>query len=250
MSTVRTGKLKLTRSEKKLFLVTGCLIALILAAGLWWQWLNADPVVHIPTPQMPNPNAFDFYVKAGDALVRSNQIGDAIRVQPPGVKADPKLYPTYSLAQKQALLQMNLPALRLLHQGFAYKYQQPPERSLSSNSFPQFARFRELARLLVLEGQVKAAHGDKTGAVNSYLDAVRLGSDVQRGRTADRRFDGLCYRSNRTRRIVATPSPLGRISDTSSSKASRKINRTTSHVRRNDARGEVEWPSEAIRVHA
>jgi hypothetical protein len=38
-----------------------------------------------------------------------------------------------------------------------------------------------MARLLSLEAQVRAGHGDWGGAIDSYLDAVRMGVDILRG---------------------------------------------------------------------
>ena len=62
---------KITRSEKNLFVVTGFAITLMVSFGAWRQYVNAIPEVEIPTPKMPSPNAYDFYVKAGAAIIGS-----------------------------------------------------------------------------------------------------------------------------------------------------------------------------------
>ncbi len=138
---------------------------------LWWTAAMRNPVVDIPTSAMPKPNAFDYYVSAGNAVVGDKQIGDAVATKP--------LTP-YSLGQKEALVQQNASVIQTLHQGFAYPYLSPPARSINA-LFPYFAKFRGVARLLSLRGQVKAARGDWRGAADSYLDAIRLGEDVPHG---------------------------------------------------------------------
>jgi hypothetical protein len=56
--------------ESRLYAGAAILLLLAAVAGLWRQW-NAIPVVHIPTPVMPHPNAFDYYVKAAKAIPSS-----------------------------------------------------------------------------------------------------------------------------------------------------------------------------------
>ncbi|MCW3100054.1 MAG: hypothetical protein JWL77_5672 [Chthonomonadaceae bacterium] len=139
--------------------------------GFWWTEAMKTPVVTIPTPALPNPNAFDFYVGAGNAVVNDKQIGNAVGTKPVVV---------YTLAQKEALVQQNLGVINTLHQGFAYSYLNPPARSFDV-LFPYYAKFRSVARLLSLRGQVQAAKGDWAGANDSYLDAIRMGEDIPHG---------------------------------------------------------------------
>jgi type II secretory pathway pseudopilin PulG len=139
--------------------------------GLWWTAAMRTPVVKIPTPVMPHPNAFDFYVKAGNAVTGDKQIGDAVSLKPTA---------SLSLAQKEALVQQNANAIDTLHQGFAYPYVNPPCRSWDT-LFPYYARFRGMTRLLSLRGKVRAAHGDWGGAMESFQDAIRIGEDVPHG---------------------------------------------------------------------
>ena len=126
------------------------------------------PAVAIPNPVMPHPNAFDFYVAAGNAVVGETQIGDAVGIKQTVV---------YSMAQKEALVQQNVGAIATLHQGFAYPYVNPSARSVSF-LFPYYAKFRGMARLLSLQGQTRAGRGDWSGATQSYLDAIRIGEDI------------------------------------------------------------------------
>lgn len=127
--------------------LTGLMLAAVV--GGWWYNAMRVPAVSIPEPKMPVPNAFDFYLAAGKALVNDKQIADAVGVQPKAV---------YSHAQKEALVQANLGVIKILHQGFAYPYQNPPVRSFDT-LFPYFAQFRAVARLCSLQSQVRAENG-------------------------------------------------------------------------------------------
>jgi hypothetical protein len=139
--------------------------------GIWWMTAMHTPVVTIPNPVMPKPNAFDFYVKAGNAILSAKDIGEA-------VSSKPKV--PYSMAQKEALIQQNAGAINTLHQGFAYPYLNPPCRSLMT-PFPYYAKFRGMARLLSLQGQVRAKEGDWSGSADSCLDAVQMGEGIPYG---------------------------------------------------------------------
>ena len=74
----------------------------------------------------------------------------------------------------------NAPALAILRLGFAYPCVAPTFRYHTFRTF-YYHHCRALADLLRLEAQVKAAQGDWAGAVNSDLDALRLGEDMARG---------------------------------------------------------------------
>jgi hypothetical protein len=53
-----------TTAEKRLLTLTGCGIILLMAVGQWQTYMNTNPVVDIPAPVMPSPNAYDHYMKA------------------------------------------------------------------------------------------------------------------------------------------------------------------------------------------
>jgi hypothetical protein len=139
--------------------------------GIWWTAAMKTPVVTIPNPVMPTPNAFDFYIRASNAVVKEKQIGDAASTIPTT---------PFSMAQKEALVQQNAGVINTLHQGFAYPYLNPPVRAIYA-PLPYYAKFRGVARLLSLRGQVCAARGDWNGATDSYLDAIRMGEDMPHG---------------------------------------------------------------------
>lgn len=147
------------------------LAVLAFAALLVTGWLgvrqwNAPPRVSIPTPRMPSPNALDTYVQAANIL--TGQTGIDAGVNRPFT------------AKQRALVEANAHALKLTRQGFTLPYRCRPLRSIN-DTFPEYRQERELARLLTVEGQIKQEQGDWYGAVNSRLDAVRLGADVPHG---------------------------------------------------------------------
>ncbi|MDO8588438.1 MAG: hypothetical protein Q7T82_15530 [Armatimonadota bacterium] len=187
-------------------------IALVAALVLAMQSANRTPIVKIPTPVLPSPNAYDHYASAVGMMKGAEKVGFAVddsprpRVSPmqPGVPAPappsaqpppgspapsvalaaaPRSNPldhVYSLAEKEVLVRANAAALKELRRGLAYDYRRPPARSFNA-TYPEFAKFRSLARALVLEGQTKAGRGDRGGAMNSHLDAVRFGADIPKG---------------------------------------------------------------------
>lgn len=112
---------------------------------------------------VPIPNAREYFVRAGDALVDKDKIGTEL-----------------TLSEKQKLVERNAQALQILREGFSYEYQMTStvfdEAAMKSN-----ANLRALARLLVTEGQSHAARGDGKQATNSFMDALRLGTEIPRG---------------------------------------------------------------------
>ncbi|HLV80775.1 MAG TPA: hypothetical protein VKT32_10855 [Chthonomonadaceae bacterium] len=159
---------------KMVLVILACcvfLIALVIFSR--WQAVNEMPRLVIPTPKMPAHNAFDYFQQAGYSVVDDQKIGDAILRQP-------RLAPSYSLADKEALVQENAEPLKTLRQGFAYPYVNPPLRSFKT-LLPYYAKFRGLARLLMLQAQVDSERGDWGAAVNSGLDAVQMGEMIPHG---------------------------------------------------------------------
>lgn len=162
-------------------------VAVLLAAGLWWNHLNAEPAINIPAQKLPRPNAYDYYVKAG-------KLHAALLAKTPGAGAvDPvtdttsttgltpqKLAQLYPTAIKVQWIKTCAPALQTLRQGFAYEYLEPQQRSTTA-IFPHLAQYRALARLLIIESHSRSEQGDWTGASRSTLDILRLGHDAPRG---------------------------------------------------------------------
>jgi hypothetical protein len=141
MKIYTTRKTSIWTPAKTVLVVIAC-VAVILAVAIYnrWQAANALPSIVIPTPKMPVHNAFDYFQQAGYSVVEDQKVADAISRQP-------TLAPSYSLADKVALVQENADALETLREGLTYPYVNPPSRSFKT-LFPYYAKFRGLARLL------------------------------------------------------------------------------------------------------
>ena len=161
--------------EKKGCMMTCCgsgLVVLLLGVG-WWNIANNLPEINIPSPKMPSPNAFDFFVKASKQIENENQVGLAL-------DGKSTVATDESRKTQAELLADNAEALKTLREGLPLAYMPPPVRSIGAR-FTYFAGFRSLARLLMLESQVKATHKDWNGAVNSKMDALQLGVETAHG---------------------------------------------------------------------
>jgi hypothetical protein len=167
-------RVKTKRSRREEVLIGGTITLLALGVFVFfvYQRLREIPVISIPTPTLPSPNAYDFYVKAGTNTV-SWQVMEARDLS------------VYTLAQKQKALAANASHLKLFRQGMQYPCQSPVTRSLTytqaTNQSLANGHIRALARLLRFEAHVKAQEGDWSGAARSCVDALYLGQDVPRG---------------------------------------------------------------------
>lgn len=181
--------------------------ALLIAAPIWWNRHNDDVVVAFPLVTMPSPNARDYFQAAAQKTVCDRQIEYSMRdyVAPDEFPVLPKtLLPTspqngpapsaakmptqkraYTADEKRRLLQFNAPALKTLRDGFAYHFLQPPafKDTTPGGSWTDFRAQRHLSSLLRLKSQLQQAHGDWSGALQSSLDGMRLGTDIRRGGT-------------------------------------------------------------------
>lgn len=160
--------------------VIGCLILTALFGWMAWASLNCNPDVVIPTAVLPSRNAYDYYVRAKDTVKPITYHGRKVNVIFSILMASGALEPSYPSDEKAAFVKANAPALRLLREGFAYDCQLTPIRSFGAQS-KQFAPFGRLARLLLLDGEIKAAVDDWNQSLQSDLDAIQLGQDLSRG---------------------------------------------------------------------
>ncbi len=160
-------------------LILGLVLPLALGLVFWFRALDQNPAVSIPTPVMPAMNARDYYVAATNAVVDGQKIEDARASFNPQGRL-PNSPPSPSLADKEKLVAENAGAVRLLHQGFQYPYQEPLARSFSA-MFPHYQKMRALARFLSLQAQVDAGRGDWNGAINADLDAIQMGETMPHG---------------------------------------------------------------------
>ncbi len=151
---------------------------LLLLCWMWWGALNQNPVMNIPTPVMPKPNARDYFVEAINLLVDGDKASLAINRRHTGIKGDRP----YSLAERLAIVNENAPCLNALHEGFNYLYQEIPARTLGQTDvFSPMAKERSLARFLLMAARTRAEQGDWYGALDYQMDAMQLGQMMPRG---------------------------------------------------------------------
>ena len=172
-------KIPWSHGDKFLMLMLGLVLPLSLAAFFWSRALDQNPTVSVPTPTMPTPNARSYYIAATAAIVDSSKVDNANGWWNPATKPSGDNH-FYSLADKEKLVAENAGAVKTLHDGFRYTYQELPARSFSA-MFPHYQEIRGLARLLSLQAQTDAERGDWGGSINADFDAIQLGETMPRG---------------------------------------------------------------------
>ena len=150
---------------------------------MWTNTLNALPDVMIPTHAMPAVNARDYFIRA-NALEQS-KLAVECALDTKHYYANKADRP-YSDTEKAKIVADNARSLATLRQGFGYPYMEPPIRSSRSgdlllNRSKNQTGFRHYANLLRLEADTRASKGDYYGAVDSCLDAIRMGEMIPRG---------------------------------------------------------------------
>ncbi|MDQ2800453.1 MAG: hypothetical protein M3Y13_12535, partial [Armatimonadota bacterium] len=204
----RKPKIAWSHWDRILMGVIGLIVALSGVVALWFHQLDINPQVSVPTPTLPKPNAYDYYVAAGDTLVDRDKISfvfAGLPIPPPPAPpprnlgsssgpgaVNPKGYPgsspshympdnyVYSVAQKAFFVQKNAQALKLLREGLNYPYLSPPMRTFDSRTLP-YRETREVIRLVSLKAQVEAGRGEWSAAINSNLDAIQVGQELAHG---------------------------------------------------------------------
>lgn len=121
-----------------------------------------------------SPNAFNDYMAAARLMKDADRIQKAIAAS---TEERPNRIP---LKEKEALIRKNTAALKRIREGFSLPYHEPALKT-TSPEWVHYGKLRALARLLLLEGLVRASKGDHEGAMNSYLDAIHLGEHIQHG---------------------------------------------------------------------
>lgn len=199
-------KVTTKKSNLRLPLTIGCLLTgvpLVVLLALAYPRvaefirLLRRPELKAPVVKMPSPNAYDFYVRAAKLARDSEKISDATanpRTSSLGAPSSQSTPHVYVLAEKATLVKRNEHALRELRRGFAYPCVCPPFRSMTDKmQYP--SKIRTPARLLALEAQLKAAHGDWAGSMESCLDGLRLGEDVPTGGALIPRLVGIALQA-------------------------------------------------------
>jgi hypothetical protein len=118
-------------------------------------------------------NGYDTLVAAGTLILPGENGGASSPVA--------NLKPAENLRRERAAVQRNAPALARLREALSLPIAVPISEDYNSLAYKDYAKFRELARQLSQEADVRAADGDYPGAVNSGLDAAEMGVGISRG---------------------------------------------------------------------
>jgi hypothetical protein len=142
------------------------LLAFALAAGVVLVVLPAFTIGRSPTtPFLPNPNGYDDFVKAGEAVL--GNVGD---------------FPTLDRDNLTALVSTNSEPLRLLRLGLSRKRVMPLDAALTNNArLPQLGGMKRLAQLLAAEGRLREMENQAADVARSYVDAICFGNEISRG---------------------------------------------------------------------
>jgi hypothetical protein len=168
-----------SRGSRIGYVLAGCAALFIVSLVVWWNSAQEMPAIVIPTPVMPNPNAFDTFNSACAQMLDATKIGSAIAARHTGTTKEDR---DYTWAEKEKFVTENAAALSLLRQGLNQSYVNPPLRSFYA-VVPYYARYRAMARLFALESRVRAHRGDYGGAARSGTDAMEFGEEVPHGAT-------------------------------------------------------------------
>jgi hypothetical protein len=164
------------------FLISAALILVLICSFLVWRsWLLALPEQSFtrPTVQMPSPNAYDFYLEAGIALLPPDKPVDAVQDKPLIPKSQWKTH--YPIAKKQEWLRENATAMQLVQEGLKYQCRVPPQKSLIGNSDEDHRLLRSVSHMLLVQSRVYSEKGEWKLAAESALGTLKLGYDISQG---------------------------------------------------------------------
>lgn len=169
-----------SRSKPRVWPVVLGVLLLAFVAGAFQFF--APPNVTIPNPVLPNPNGFDFAVRATQAQQSKTSDLDKLLNSQGGRLTSAEREQRYRAHPQEVekWLAQNQPALQLLRKALAYEYREPPVRVVAGVS-PHYGGFRELARTLAIESNARATKGDWPGATQSALDGLDFGHQIPRG---------------------------------------------------------------------
>ena len=140
------------------------LVAVVLLAC--WVGLLVYVRQTLPSPPLPNPNGYDDFIKAGQMITTTlDNLAD------------------FDQVQLRALVTTNREALKLLRVGLTRQCSVPTEATLTNPpaGLSHLAELKASAKLLAAEGRLAELENRPTDAIHSYLDCVRLGTEISRG---------------------------------------------------------------------
>jgi len=143
------------------------LLAFVLVAGAVLVALLAFTTGRSTAPPpLPNPNGYDDFIKAGEAVL--GNISD---------------WPDLDHDSLRDLVSTNAEPLRLLRLGLTRQCVMPMESALTNAaaSMNQLARMKRLVHLLAAEGRLREMESRPADAALSYVEAIRFGNAMSRG---------------------------------------------------------------------
>ncbi len=130
-----------------------------------------------PAPAQPETKTgYDLIVAAANGI----QWGDSKSNGGPST-LDQDLSPAENLRRERLAVARNAPALALLRLALRQPVSVRLEQRFDDPRFPPQGKFREMARQLIQESDVRLADGDTVGALDSCLTAMELGTATTRG---------------------------------------------------------------------
>ena len=184
------------RKKMKKIRVWVGIAVLVGFAAVWFVVTNA-PVEYTVPPRLalPNPNAYDTYMKAAQNIVCKDQIWEAdsttppassefpllhrdSKPLPPGVPVAGTLHRLYYLAEKQAVVEANAKALNIFREGLDQDFLLPLQ---TDNNTPKLSEIRNVSRLIALESIVFRESGENGKAMMSCLDGMKMANDIAIG---------------------------------------------------------------------
>jgi hypothetical protein len=153
------------------------LLALGVPLLLLVAWWPAPPK---PRPALPNPNGYDYFVKAGESLVGtwSNQVLRAVPAQ-----------------EWQLVLSANQASLELVREGLRHRSLSRASMTFDPTTVQRFidqiGRLKRVGVLMAGEGRLAEMEAKTAEAVVSYLEAIRFGQESSRGGVMMERWGGL-----------------------------------------------------------
>ena len=167
-------------------LIAGASLVVILLVFQWFQSVISEPVATMPPIKMPNPNAYDSYLKAFNSIQNRKDVeGLSFRKRYPlQFKGD------FALDRAEKLSEQNQQPLMMLRQGMTYDFVEPsPARYFKSPS--DRMRLIALNNLLIFDAVVKAKRQDWQGIVSDELDRMQFIKSIVNSDVSNREITNL-----------------------------------------------------------
>ncbi|MBC8138605.1 MAG: hypothetical protein H8F28_22220 [Fibrella sp.] len=160
-----------SKATKVVFAVLGSFAAVfVVILAVYIGALATSPQVVAPVrPPAPKKNGFDLLKAATDKPFRKDDVADAIATSPKK---------KWTPDQKRKLIAGNRVAILATRQALAVPYLEENRSNSLNDEFVYYAKFRHMARVLVLAGNVAFEEGKQKEAADYYLDALTIGRRV------------------------------------------------------------------------